>query len=182
MLVSLANIKTYLALDTTTYDDLLTLLEGSAVSFLETYCNNKILEEDVIQYFDGDDALYDNLFFLNNTVNITDFEFYEEVAGTFVLVSADDYDLNDKGGILTLNTGIMEGKHNYKAVYTCGYDDATITNDLKIAILKIIGKYYNKHKSDGLSTESLDGASINFDTFMSDDIKLILMKYKITVI
>ncbi len=181
MLVSLENIKIYLALNTTTYDDLLTLLEESAVSFIESYCNNKISSNTITEYLNGSDSYLDRIFFINNNINITSLTFYELNGSDWDLISDDDYALDENGGCIYYDMAVTPGIRNYKVSYTCGYTTG-IPNDLKIAILKIIGKYYNKHKSDGLSDESLDGASLNFEKFMSDDIRLILNKYKLTVI
>lgn len=180
MLVELTTAKTYLSITTSTYDALLTMLLECAISFAETYCNNKFEATNITQYFDGDDSILDGIFYLNNIVNITDLKFYEDINGTFVLIPSTDYTLDETKGIVYFKNAVMAGNHNYKAEFSCG--SATITADLKLAILKITGKYFNKHKSDGLQSESLDGASLNFDEFLSQDIKMILDKYKILVI
>jgi|AntAceMinimDraft_7_1070363.scaffolds.fasta_scaffold03960_3 hypothetical protein len=181
MLVSLEDIKTYLALSTTTYDDLLTILEESAEGFIEGYCNNKILTSEETQYFNGDDCYLDGLFFLNNNINLSSLVLYEFNGISWNVIDSDDYVFDDKGGFISYSYAVSGGKRNYKATYTCGYTTG-IPNALKLAILKIVGKYYNKHKSDGITDENLDGAGITFEKFMSDDIKLVLDKYKLTVI
>jgi len=181
MLVSLENIKVYLALDTTTYDDLLTLLEESSEAFVESYCNNKLATTDITEYFDGTDSQIDDIFFINNNINVSDLLFYEYDGTTWNLVDSDDYTFDDKGGYLYYDKSALAGNRNYKASYTCGYTTG-IPNDLRLAILKLVGKYYNKHKSDGISEEALDGAKVIFEKFLSDDIKIILDKYKLTVI
>lgn len=181
MLVELDDIKTYLALNTATYDDLLTLLEGVAVSFIEKYCNNKIEEAEITEYFDGKDSIVNNTFFLSNNLEVTSLIFYEkDSSDEWSEVSTDDYTLDSEKGIIYYDNDALLGYKNYKATYTCGY--SVIPDDLKIAILKLIGRYYNKHKSDGITDESLDGANIKFERGLNDDITSILNKYKITVL
>lgn len=190
MLVTKETIKAYLSISSTVHDTLLELLESSAVGFVENYCQNKIEQASIVDYFDGNDSINNGKFFIKNTINIDDFKFYEEINGSFVEVPATDYTYNQKAGILTLKNAVMAGEQNYKAEYKAGFTpyvespltQSNITNDLKIVILKMVGKYFNKHKSDGLSSESLDGASINFENDITTDMKTILDTYKLFVI
>jgi len=47
-----------------------------------------------------------------------------------------------------------------------------------MACLKLASANYNKRKSEGESSEGLDGANVNFAGSITDEIKSILAKYK----
>jgi len=183
MLLTIADFKSYINYAKNTFDTEIEVLLKGAESFVAKYCNNTIQQADFSEIFDGDEIKSD--IYLKNTLNISDVKVYKwnsvllnweeiiDVYGTQYYLYADE-------GRINLNT-VYGGQRNYKVEYKAGYLNTIyepIESDLKIAILKITNKYWNKRRSDGLSSESLDSATLNYDQFISDDIKMILDKYK----
>lgn len=189
MLLSINDFKNYINYTKDTFDSEIEVLLKGAEAFVKKYCNNIIEQTTVSEVFDGDDIKGD--IYLKNNLNLTNVKVYKWDSVTLnwseiVNVYGSEYYLYADEGRITLNT-ILSGKRNYKVDYTVGYlntiyETNTMPDDLRIAILKITNKYWNKRRSDGLQIESLDSASLHYDDFMSDDIKMILGKYKIILI
>lgn len=188
MLLTVSDFKTYINYSKDTFDTEIEVLIKGAESFIAKYCNNTIEQASVEEVFDGDE-ITDSIF-LKNNLDLTGITIYKwdttnNVWSEIVDVYGSEYYVYTEEGRIDLNS-ILSGKRNYKVSYTAGYVNtiytSTLPNDLKIAILKLTNKYWNKRRSDGLSNESLDTASLTYDEFMSNDIKLILDKYKIILV
>lgn len=189
MLLSISDFKNYIGYSKDTFDTEIEVLLKGAEAFVKRYCNNIIEQTQVSEIFDGDDITGD--IYLKNNLDLKDVKVYkwDSVAQNWdeiVDVYGSEYYVYADEGRISLNT-ILSGKRNYKVDYKAGYlnniyETNTMPDDLRIAILKVTNKYWNKRRSDGLTSESLDSASLNYDEFMSSDIKAILGKYKIILI
>jgi hypothetical protein len=185
MLISVQNFKDYIKYDKTTYDDEIEVIINSVELFIAQYCNNVIGYKEVIEYFDGNE-IKNNTIFLSNRLNLSGLKIekfntsnytWEEVVDVY---GSNYYFYENEGRILVRS--VEGGYRNYKITYTAGYDTSVYSNnlpsDLRLAILKLVGNFWNKRRSDGLVSESLDGASINFKSDMDLEVKSILDKYK----
>lgn len=190
MLLTKEDFKSYINYSKDTFDNEIDVLIAGAESFIARYCNNVIEQETISEIFDGDDISSEtgNIFLSNNlnlsNVVISKWNSQTTTWDAIVDVYGSQYYLYDKEGRIALNS-VTSGKKNYKVDYKAGYLNTIydpMPSDLKIAILKITNKYWNKRRSDGIQSESLDSSNLSYDQFLSDDIKLILDKYTITLI
>jgi hypothetical protein len=99
------------------------------------------------------------------------------------LISSGDYIVYDKEGSIRLfndETIFSKGYQNVKIVYSGGY--STIPEDLELACIDWVLKYYrkNKDKLQGWSSKSYSGVSVLIDlAAIPDDIKAVLNSYKL---
>jgi hypothetical protein len=73
---------------------------------------------------------------------------------------------------------VRSGELNYRISYKAGYADTDAPDNLKLAILKLVGKLWNQRKSDGIKTENLGDAGISWEEHLSPDIASILSRFK----
>lgn len=191
-MITKTEFKSFIDLTSTAYDSAIDLIVAGVNKFVEGYCQNKLQAGEVTEYFNGDDIIEEgDQIFLTNRVNLSGVAVYynsgTEASPSWVAEDRDNYALLSNEGIIKLNftrenLGVQSGYNNYKVVYTAGYtlsgDSADVPSDLKLACLKLASGVYNKRKSEGESSEGLDGANVNFAGSMTEEIKMILNKYK----
>jgi hypothetical protein len=167
--------KSYIGLTVSDYDSVIEMLISGAVSWIEVMLNNKIKEDSVEEYFDGDE-IDDNIYLANN-LNLKDLTVEYDSDGSWVAMSDSDYVFYKDQGIVKLDN-VRSGELNYKISYKAGFTDQNIPDSLKLAILKLVGKLWNQRKSDGIKTENLGDAGISWEDHLSPDIASILSRYK----
>jgi len=187
-MITKAEFKNFIDLTSTAYDNAIDLIVAGVNKFVEGYCQNKLQAGEVTEYFNGDDIIEEgDQIFLNNRVNLLGVAVYynsgTEGTPVWVAEDRDNYALLSNEGIIKLNftrenLGVQSGYNNYKVVYTAGYVVANAPADLKLACLKLASAVYNKRKSEGESSEGLDGANVNFATALTDEVKAMLAPYK----
>jgi len=175
MLITAENFRSYISLDTSDYDGIIEMLISGAVSWIEVMLSNKIDEDSVEEYFDGDEI--DENVYLANNLNIKDLTVEYDSDGSWVAVPDTDYVFYKDQGIVKLDN-VRSGELNYKISYKAGYTDSDVPDDLKLAILKLVGKLWNQRKSDGIKTENLGDAGIAWEEQLSPDIASALSRYK----
>ncbi len=175
MIVSKEDFKIYTNLNTNDFDDTIGLLISGAVKWTEVMVNNIIEETQVEEYFDGDEIK--NNIYLSDNLNIQNLVIQHEGDGGWFTVSDSDYIFYNDEGVVKLDY-VRYGEQNYKVTYKAGYTNKNIPSDLKLAILKIVGKLWNKRRSDGIKMENLGDASITWENYLSQDIALMLSKFK----
>ena len=175
MIINTEDFKTYITLNTNDFDDVITLLIKSAVRWAETMTNNKIEETEIEEYFDGDEI--DNEIFLTYNLNLQNLIIEKMVNEEWQELSSDYYTFYDDEGVVKLNY-VNRGERNYRAKYKTGFTSKNIPSDIKIAILKIVGRLWNKRKSDGISNENLGDAGVTWERYLSPEISALLSKYK----
>lgn len=191
MLITKEELKQHLDINTNDDDEILDIYINAVGEFLKSYLGRVIEKETITEYLDGDD--------INNEVHLENYPIVSLISfqygtgsysgGTYSTwndfnEASYHYDL-DKGIIYTdLN---YAGIRNIKVVYVAGYADDDedaddIPQGIKLATMKLVSKVYNKRRSEGYKTESVAGAAIEWDKFLSDDIKLILAPYRKIII
>ena len=65
-----------------------------------------------------------------------------------------------------------------KISYTCGYKDAEVPDDLKLAVILLVAHLFNQRENVGLKAQSILGVSITMDDKESLIVDRILKKYK----
>jgi hypothetical protein len=177
MIINTEDFKTYISLNSNDFDDTIALLIKGAIKWAETMINNKIEEQEVVEDFYADDII-DSTIFLSNTLNLRDlvmtYSGGDEVWHDFPDGS---YKLVKDEGIVVFDF-VEYGHWIDRATYKAGFTNKTLPDDLKLAILKIVGKLWNQRKSDGIKNENLGDAGITWSDFLSPDIAMILSKYK----
>ncbi|MCF7819879.1 MAG: hypothetical protein K9M44_00205 [Candidatus Pacebacteria bacterium] len=175
MIINTEDFKTYITLNTNDFDDVIALLIKSAVKWAEAMTNNKIEEIEIEEYFDGDEI--NNEMFLTYNLNLQNLVIENERNGSWQEVSSDNYVFYDDEGVVKFNYVNM-GEMNYRATYKTGFTSKNIPSDIKVAILKIVGRLWNKRKSDGISNENLGDAGVAWENYLSPEISALLSKYK----
>jgi hypothetical protein len=97
-----------------------------------------------------------------DTIALTGYTFND-----YYLFKADDVNWN-------------EGYDNIIVVYTAGYTDVTVPDDLHYALLLLVEYFFkvNQDRRLGRTSVSKGGESVSFVNSIPDDIKLILDPYK----
>lgn len=175
MIINTEDFKTYISLNTNDFDDTITMLINGAVKWVECMVNNKIEESDIEDYFDGDDI--DDEIFLTYNLKLQNLTVENEQEDVWREVPDTSYKFYSDEGVVKLDY-VRLGERNYRAKYKTGFTNKNIPDDLKLAILKIVGKLWNKRKSDGIKMENLGDAGVTWENYLSPDIASILGKYK----
>jgi hypothetical protein len=167
--------KNYIGLTASDYDSVIEFLISGAVNWIEVMVNNKIKQDTVTEFFDGDEIEDD--VFLDNNLSLKDLTVEYDSNGSWVAVPDTDYVFYKDQGIVRLKT-VRSGELNYRISYKAGYADTDAPDNLKLAILKLVGKLWNQRKSDGIKTENLGDAGISWEEHLSPDIASILSRFK----
>lgn len=174
-MITAEDFKDYISLTTSDYDSVIDVLISGAVSWIEVMVNNKIVEDTVEEYFDGDEI--DGDIYLQNNLNLNGLTVEYESDGSFVVLPDTEYIFYKDQGIVRLKS-VRPGELNYKVNYKAGFTDTDAPDNLKLAIFKLVGKLWSQRKSDGIKTESLGEASISWEEHLTPDIASILSNYK----
>lgn len=183
-MITSAELKTFIGLTNTNYDNAIAQIVNGVNKFVENYCSNKLITGNVEEYFDDEDIDEDGNLYLGNRVNLSALKLYRNDGTEFVpswteVPATEFVSYLDEGRLSVDVAGLLlSGRKAWKATYTAGYVIAQAPEELKLACLKLAGAVYNKRKAEGESSESLEGASVNFAGSMSDEIKMLLSKYK----
>jgi len=165
MLVSLANMKTYLGISGTTYDAFLTEQLTLISDVVEAYCRRTFTETDYIQTYYGDDC--------EATRHLQTFQFpliaVASVEQDDVELDADEYRIHLPTGTLTRKSGYFLTNEVTVVTYTAGYE--IIPTPVQAVVKSLVEERYNK-KVSGVALNfgsdvqriSIPGAiSIDFD-------------------
>ncbi len=175
MLLSNEDFKAYVGLNSNDFDEVIDVLISGAVKWIEIVINNKITEGEGVEYFDGDEIV--NEIFLSNNLNLKELTVEYESDGNWIMLPGDDYVFYDDQGVVKLDY-VKSGERNYKVSYKAGFTDQDVPDDLKLAILKLTGRLWNKRKSDGIKMEELADASVDWESQLTPEITAVLNKYK----
>jgi len=167
MLVSLDNMKTYLGINNTTYDEFLTEQLNLISDVVEAYCRRKFSEATYIQTFYAGDCDYSRhlqtFHFPIISVEDGDIELDGEA------LDATEYRVHKPSGTITRKSGFFFSSDETVITYTAGYE--TIPTPIQSVVKTLVAERYNK-KTAGISLDfgsdvqriSIPGAiSIDFD-------------------
>ena len=174
-MITAEDFKNYISLNTSDYDSVIDVLISGAVSWVEVMVNNKIKEDTVEEYFDGDEI--DSDIYLSNNLNLKNLTVEYKNDGGWIVLPNTEYVFYKDQGIVKLKS-VRRGERNYKINYKAGFTDSDVPDNLRLAILKLAGKLWNQRKSDGVKNESLGDASISWENHLTLDIASILLGYK----
>lgn len=187
-MITKAEFKKFIGIDVTSYDDAIDQIIKGIQSYVEAYCKNVLTEQEVEEFFDSNEILENKQnIFLANRVNLSNFKLYyntgNQAEPVWVEENAKNYGLYLKQGLVGLTfvrrvASINSGLSDYKATYKAGFKAEEMPDDIKLACLKLASAFFNKRKAEGLKSESLEGASVNFGEALTDEVKGLLLKYK----
>jgi len=176
MTIDISKVKSYLEITVTDFDTLLTNLAASVGAFIEGFCGRKFDEDDYVEIHSGDSGRF--LYLKNYPVSaVTKIEYRNGPNSNpnWQELSADDYYLLDSRTIAK-ETKFIEGFNNYRVTYTGGYSE--LPAELLQVAIEMIAKKFNGRKSDGISDESAEAASITWSRSLTEEQKLVLKRFK----
>lgn len=148
MLVTLAEMKTYLGITGNTYDSFLTEQIVLVSDAIELYCRRKLSSASYIQTYYLEDfeqrpKVIDTLFYpLTAVASITE---------DGILIDPDDYRIQMEFGIITKPRYFFENAEKLLIAYTAGY--ATIPPLIKSVVYSVVETKFNKKQA---------GVNLNF--------------------
>lgn len=183
-LCTVANLKSYLGISVATHDTLLGLLVDGVSAFIELETGRTFGEAEFIETFDGNSTEF---VIKNRPIKVAtgvDLEYNNGTQATpsWVAVAVDDYVVDYETGIVTCTYGrLPAGKQNVRVTYTGGYATAAPAA-LELIAKELASKAFNQRKAQGISRESLGGASIDWRQELTDEQKMVIERYKNIVI
>jgi hypothetical protein len=183
-LVTTANVKSFLDIQTTTWDTVIGTLVTSCSVWIENYCGGlrfKNSLSDVTEYYDGDPFEEGNKSIFLKNIPIVSITSVSYASGSLSSPTWTAYDAstgyvrNDKTGELTFYA-LPVGKQNIRVIYQGGY--TSIPEDLQMACLELVARIFNKRKSFGVATESVGGANVVWEKELDVDLRKTLNRYR----
>jgi len=172
MIVTIDEFKTYAGIDNDDDDEVIELILVGAIGWCESICSNRFEQKDCEEMFDGDS---DELF-LDNTLNIKEIIVEQYINYEWVVLDTSMFTVYADQGLVKLRN-VAYGELNYRVKYKAGFaDDAP--HDLKLIILKITGKFWNKRKSDGVRNENLGDAGVTWEEYLNTEVVKVLNRYR----
>lgn len=183
-LVTTANVKSFLDIQTTTWDTVIGTLVTSCSVWIENYCGGirfKNSLSDITEYHSGDPYGEGNTSIFLSNIPIVSITSIASASGSLSsptwtnYSAATDYVVNtDTGEVKFL--ALPVGVKNIKVVYQGGYTN--IPEDLQLACLELVARVFNKRKSYGASNESVGGASVTWEKELEVDLRKTLNRYR----
>lgn len=172
--VSLSEVKNYLGIEIYDYDDLLRAILRAASQHVETYCRRSFKLSTVTERFE---VYYDKGLQLKEyPVHI--------VVGTTITSESRTFDLSysmNSGGVNFVDSDGFQIEVEYGLIditYKAGY--TSTPEPVRLAILKICGRLWNKHRAEGLSSERLGDYSYSLKEgkIIDMDVESLLLPYR----
>lgn len=192
-LTTKARIKSLLTISVTTFDTVLDRLINSATDHIESVTSRKFLSATYTnEVYSVHTDNYDYLMLKNAPVSaLTTLEYS---AGTpsnknWTEYNDDDFELGEDGksGLVRVYGGLVKGTNTVRATYTAGYlinwanagDQSTHTlpADLTALCERMVIRMFKRREAEGKSSESFDGASVTWDTKLTEEDKAVINKY-----
>lgn len=139
-MITLTDIKNYLNITVTTYDNILNDLIGGAVSKAEDYCDRNFQSQEYTELLDGNGL--DFIFVKNYPItDITSIEYWDDETGDWTDIAPEEDDINDI--VETANNQIIlrgylfpleDENKNLRIIYTAGYKCSTGTGTISIPV------------------------------------------------
>lgn len=180
-LASLTNIKDFMEITSSNFDDLLTLILESVSSKMETFLNRNLEKQEYTEYFNGGKHYYyvsatpiDSV--SDITVTVSDNTGYTEDSEYYVWY--------EEGAIQFVAAPTESRPKQVKIIYTGGYTTTSeviaVPLDLKYACILQTSFEFRRRKDVGLEAITIpDGAvSVPVRSEFIDEVKSILKKFR----
>lgn len=183
-LTTLKNLKEYLGITSNDEDGLLTHLIQYVSGLMRVYVGwditKAVIENDVRDSYSSITRLQGFPILTGDELDVDDEEFlYEYNAGTLATPNwqtmlASNYFLNKEEGVVETLTK-LDGFKDIRFTYTCGYDE--VPKEVEAAALKAAARMYNHRKSEGIATEGIENANVQWSDELSKDEIMVLGAY-----
>jgi uncharacterized phiE125 gp8 family phage protein len=184
MTVDITKIKTYLGISVSTHDTVLTNLMTAVCAFIENVCDRVFNETTYTEeiYSGGEKIIFLKKYPVS-AVSKVEYKSGSNSNPTWTEFTEDDYDLVDGRRLIRaggwapgVNTIWPSGYNNIRITYTAGYSSNPA--DLEQLIIELVAKKFNQRKSDGIGSESAEGASLDWSRALTPEQKIVLSKFK----
>lgn len=179
-------VKSLLGLSGTTHDTVLDNIINGVSAFIEGICNRQFKSATYTdEIYEGVKSrfLYLNQFPITSLTSV----FYNSgslAVPVWVAFDANYYVLDARNNCIYFDAGMPIGFRNIKVTYVAGYviDYATPANhtlpyDLSMVAEQIVSKVFGKRKSEGSSSESIDGANVSYEKDITTEQRMVISKY-----
>lgn len=180
---------------TTTWDQTFIELINAATEWMQNYCGGRKFGDTTVptytnETYDSDDEPGDRgvqRWVYLKAYPVTVFTTVESRTGTttYTAYETTSYETYAERGAIYLYGGIAKGKKTVRVTYTAGYKidwttqaNHTLPYDLTLACRKIVLKEFGKRKAQGLTSESVGGARIDWNENLDPEVVEILSRYK----
>jgi len=174
-LVTLSEVKEYLGITSTDYDDLLTTISNSVTEYFEGYCHRSFSAVSTyIQWWSIADEVTDTV--RCEYVPIVSFI---QLSDDGDKVDADNYYVDYASGLVRLKDGTFftKGVAMVCASYTHGY--SSVPDDIKLAAKMAVASIFYRRKSHGIVSARLgDFAYKVSDEPIPPEVRSILSRYR----
>lgn len=175
-LTTLANVKSWLNVSTTTDDTLLQRLLSAASGYIQAWCNRVFAEASYTDTFNGKDKTKQ---MLGNypVLSVTSVTVDANVIPPSTAVTVPGF-VNDIYSVMLRDYWFCRGIQNVVISYTAGY--ATIPLEVEQACIELVALRYRERQHIGEVSKTAGGAeTVSYSQKdMSDGIKTILGNYK----
>lgn len=159
-LCTLADVKTYNGISTSTYDTLIETLIDRVSKQFEMDCDRVFISANYTQYYDGNKTsyLFVSQYPITTVSGVWDDTNWEW--GSSTQISGIDYRVADNNHIVFNTTILTEGDQNIKVAYTAGY--TTIPYDLTQACIEEVSVKYNKRENVEVRSKTLPDGTVTY--------------------
>lgn len=146
-IITLAELKEHLRVDSTDEDTLITAYRDAAISFIQDYCNTQLGDVSAVAYMD---SFYNARFPVGPVVAIASVQ-YKDTANATQTLDASKYwfDIKTKATRITFDNTPDLYDDTFNAVqvnFTLGYTEATIPKPIITAIRLMVGHLYENRQ------------------------------------
>ena len=175
-LTTLANVKQWVNVTSSTDDSLLTRLITSVSNFIQTWLNRALSSATYTETYDG--PIGTRMLVANYPVTAIA---SLSIDGATIPLSTDvtvaGYVLDTYGVILRGNYSFGNGRSNVEITYTAGY--SVIPVEIEQAAIELVALRYAERRRPGVSSQTIGGEAVAYrDVGMTDSISSLLIQYK----
>lgn len=179
-MTTLAKVKSYLGITSSTHDTVLGELIVNVTKWLENYLQRTLLKKADGQYFEEYFDGYEKCLLLNEypIISVTSVEYNSgtQASPIWNTVDASNYVYYAGEGYIELLAGLPHGHQNIRVRYNGGY--ATYPDEVELVAKQLVARMFEQRKAQGKSQEGLGGASISWNTEITKEQEAVLTKYK----
>lgn len=178
-MTTIEKVKSYLEITSSNYDTVISQLISNVDSFLKKTLGREFTKEERTEYFDGG---VKHIVLKEYPIDSSQplavyYNSHNQSNPSWNEIDSSNYVVYDSEGILEHYGKFPSGKRNIKVVYTGGYSE--IPDDLELLAKQLVAKIFERRKASGKSSESLNGARIDWEKELTPEQKMIIDSYKV---
>ena len=178
-LTTVANVKEFLEISESTYDSLFESLINQLSTFIENQTNQKLAQQAIAnEVYDGGDEYLVLKSSPVSDVSSVQYNAGDQATPNWVDYSENSYCIKESSGMIVFFGGSICGCQNLRVTYNAGYASGELPDDLVMLANKLVSRLFDRRKSQGKTSESIEGASINWMSNFDEFDKAILANYR----